>query len=95
MDQSAGSQAAAVFKDSYPVRWAGRQAVVVLPEHIGHANAPQVSEQLLSVINRGAAGRGTRGRWVSEYIRGNCDLRPCRRGRRTTTMQLHTKIVPS
>ena len=54
MDQSAGSQAAAVVKDSYPVRWAGRQAVVVLPEHIGHANAPQVGEQLLSVINRGA-----------------------------------------
>jgi anti-anti-sigma factor len=43
-----------MFKDSYPVRWAGRQAVVVLPEHIGQANAGQVSEQLLSVINRGA-----------------------------------------
>jgi anti-anti-sigma factor len=43
-----------MFKDSYPVRWAGRQAVVVLPEHIGHANAGQVSEELLSVINRGA-----------------------------------------
>jgi anti-anti-sigma factor len=43
-----------VLKDSYPVRWAGRRAVVVLPEHIGQANAGQVSEQLLSVINRGA-----------------------------------------
>lgn len=43
-----------MFKDSYPVRWAGRQAVVVLPEHIGLANAGQVSEQLLAVINRGA-----------------------------------------
>ena len=39
-------------KDSYPVRWAGRQAVVVLPEHIGHANAGQVSEELPSVTNR-------------------------------------------
>jgi len=36
------------------VRWDGRQAVVVLPEHIGQANAGQVSEELLSVINRGA-----------------------------------------
>ena len=66
MDQIAASRRRRGIKDSYPVRWAGRQAVVVLPEHIGHANAPQVSEQLLSVINRGAAGRGTRGRWVSE-----------------------------
>jgi anti-anti-sigma factor len=55
MDQSQTARAAAVFKDNYPVRWAGRQAVVVLPEHIGQANASQVSEQLLSVINRGAA----------------------------------------
>jgi anti-anti-sigma factor len=51
MNQSAGSRG---FKHSYPVRWAGRQAVVVLPEHIGQANAGQVSEELLSVINRGA-----------------------------------------
>lgn len=43
-----------MLKDSYPVRWAGRRAVVVLPEHIGQANAGQVSEELLSVINRGA-----------------------------------------
>ena len=43
-----------MLKDSYQVRWAGRQAVVVLPEHIGQANAGQVSEELLSVINRGA-----------------------------------------
>jgi hypothetical protein len=45
---------AAVVRNTYPVRWAGRQAVVVLPEHIGQANAGQVSEELLSVINRGA-----------------------------------------
>jgi anti-anti-sigma factor len=54
MNQPAGSQGRRGVKDIYPVRWAGRHAVVVLPEHIGHANARQVSEQLLSVINRGA-----------------------------------------
>jgi anti-anti-sigma factor len=54
MDQLAGSQGPRGLEDSYPVRWTGRHAVVVLPEHIGHANARQVSEQLLSVINRGA-----------------------------------------
>jgi anti-anti-sigma factor len=54
MDQLAGSQGRRGIKDSYPVRWVGRHAVVVLPEHIGHTNARQVSEQLLSVINRGA-----------------------------------------
>jgi anti-anti-sigma factor len=54
MDQLAGSQGRRDVKDSYPVRWAGRQVVVVLPEHIGHANAGQVTEQLLSVINCGA-----------------------------------------
>lgn len=53
-DDRRTARAAAVLKDYYPVRWAGRQAVVVLPEHIGHANARQVSEELLSVINRGA-----------------------------------------
>ena len=44
----------AVLKDIYPVRWAGRQAVVTLPEHIGAANAGQIREELLSVISRGA-----------------------------------------
>jgi hypothetical protein len=43
-----------VLKNSYPVRWAGRLAVVVLPERVGLPNAGQVSEELLSVINRGA-----------------------------------------
>jgi len=38
---------------SYPVRWARRQAVVTLPEHIDVSNASQVREELLSVINRG------------------------------------------
>jgi anti-anti-sigma factor len=51
MDQPAGSPGR---RGAYPVRWAGRQAVVALPEHIGHSNAGQVSEQLLSVINHGA-----------------------------------------
>jgi anti-sigma B factor antagonist len=40
--------------DVYPVEWAGGQAVVALPEHIGISNAGQVREELLSVINRGA-----------------------------------------
>jgi anti-sigma B factor antagonist len=33
----------------------GRQAVVALPEHIDVSNAGQIREELLSVINRGAA----------------------------------------
>jgi anti-sigma B factor antagonist len=41
-------------EDFYPVEWAGAQAVVTLPEHIGISNAGQVREELLSVINRGA-----------------------------------------
>ncbi len=45
---------AAVLEDLDPVRWAGRQAVVTLPEHIGVSNAGQVLDELLSVINRGA-----------------------------------------
>ena len=47
--------AAAVPEDIYPVRWAGKQAVMTLPEDIGVSNAGQIREQLLSVINRGAA----------------------------------------
>ena len=35
------------------VQWTGQQAVVTLPEHLGHFNADQVREQLLWVINRG------------------------------------------
>jgi anti-anti-sigma factor len=41
-------------EDSFPVRWTGEQAVVTLPEHIDVANAGQIREELLSVINRGA-----------------------------------------
>jgi anti-anti-sigma factor len=51
----ASAWAAAVLKDIYPVRWAGKQAVVTLPEDIDLSNAGQIREQLLTVINRGAA----------------------------------------
>lgn len=44
-----------MFDATYPVRWVGRQAVVALPEHIDVSNASQVREELLWVINRGAA----------------------------------------
>jgi anti-anti-sigma factor len=37
------------------VRWLGKQAVVTFPEHIDMSNADRVREQLLLVINRGAA----------------------------------------
>jgi anti-sigma B factor antagonist len=38
-----------------PVQWTGRQAVVTLPAHIDSSNAGQIREQLLWIINRGAA----------------------------------------
>jgi anti-sigma B factor antagonist len=41
--------------DSYPVRWTGRLAIVALPQHVGDRNAGQIREQLLWVVNRGAA----------------------------------------
>jgi len=40
---------------SLPVEWHGRQAVVVLPEHVDLANAGPLRDQLLVLINRGAA----------------------------------------
>jgi anti-anti-sigma regulatory factor len=42
-----------VFKDTYPVRWTGRLAVIALPEHIDVSNASQIRDELLRVINRG------------------------------------------
>jgi hypothetical protein len=45
--------AAAVHEDAYPVHWAGRQALVALPEHIDVSNTGQIREELLWVINRG------------------------------------------
>jgi anti-anti-sigma factor len=44
-----------VISDAFPVHWTGKQAVVSLPEHIDASNAGQVREQLLGLINRGAA----------------------------------------
>jgi PAS domain S-box-containing protein len=46
--------AAAMPDDLFPVRWAGRQAIVTFPAHIGVSNASQLSDRLLTVINRGA-----------------------------------------
>lgn len=40
--------------DLFPVRWAGRQAVVTFPGHIDTSNASQLSDRLLAVINLGA-----------------------------------------
>ena len=52
---SPASGSPAMSKDSYPVRWTGGQAVVTLPEHIDTVNAGQIREELLTLINRGAA----------------------------------------
>jgi anti-anti-sigma factor len=38
-----------------PVQWTGQQALVTLPQHIDSTNADQLREQLLWIINRGAA----------------------------------------
>jgi anti-anti-sigma factor len=46
---------AVVADGPYPVRWGGRQAVVALPEHIDASNSGLIREQLLDLINRGAA----------------------------------------
>jgi PAS domain S-box-containing protein len=46
--------AAAMPDEEFPVRWAGRQAIVTFPAHIGVSNASQLSDRLLAVINRGA-----------------------------------------
>jgi anti-anti-sigma factor len=37
------------------VRWAGQQAVVTLPEHIGASNSGPIGQQLLDLINQGTA----------------------------------------
>ena len=46
---------AGVLDDTFPLWWAGRQAVLTLPEHITVSNAGQIREELLAVINGGAA----------------------------------------
>ena len=40
---------------AFPVQWSGQRAIVGLPEHIDVTNVTQLREQLLSLINRGAA----------------------------------------
>ena len=50
---AAPARAAAMPEDTGAVQWVGRQAVVRLPEQIGSANADQVRELLLWLINRG------------------------------------------
>jgi anti-anti-sigma factor len=44
-----------VSEDTLPVRWAGRQAILTLPEDIDASNVGQIREQLLEVVNRGPA----------------------------------------
>jgi anti-sigma B factor antagonist len=41
-------------REHYPVLWTGQTAVVSLPAEIDIANADQVREDLLSVLNQGA-----------------------------------------
>ncbi len=41
--------------DGYPVEWVGRQATVRLPDNIDLFNARPIGEELLALINRGAA----------------------------------------
>jgi anti-anti-sigma factor len=43
-----------VPEHTFPVQWTGRQARVVLPEHIDVSNAGPIRDELLSVINQGA-----------------------------------------
>jgi anti-anti-sigma factor len=43
----------AVPDGPYPVRWAGQQAVVALPEHIDASNSGQIRKQLLDLIDQG------------------------------------------
>jgi anti-anti-sigma factor len=44
-----------VGEDICPVRWAGQQALVAFPEQMDQSNAGRIGEELLSVIDRGAA----------------------------------------
>lgn len=44
-----------MLKHTYPVRWTGTQAVVTLPEHIDTSNSGLIREQLLALVNLGAA----------------------------------------
>ncbi len=44
-----------MIENTCQVNWTGRRAVVRLPDHIDGSNADQIREQLLWIINRGAA----------------------------------------
>jgi anti-sigma B factor antagonist len=46
---------ASVLEDGDPVEWVRRQAIVRLPDNVDLSNAGPVGEELLAVINRGAA----------------------------------------
>lgn len=39
----------------FPVQWTGQQAVITLPRHIDDSSTDQVRDQLLGIINCGAA----------------------------------------
>jgi anti-sigma B factor antagonist len=41
--------------NGYPVEWVGRQAVVRIPDHIDLFNADPLGEELLALVDRGAA----------------------------------------
>ena len=45
----------AAMADACPVQWAGRQALVALPEHVNASNAGLIHDQLLTLVSRGAA----------------------------------------
>ena len=45
----------AMTDNAFPVQWTGRQAVVTLPQRIDDSNTDQVRDQLLWIINGGAA----------------------------------------
>ena len=49
-----GAPGAAVPDGPFPVRWAGRQAVVSLPERVGVAESGPIGQQLLELIDQGA-----------------------------------------
>jgi anti-anti-sigma factor len=44
-----------VADGGFPVEWTGRLAVVTLPEHVNVSDSAQLRDQLLAVMNRGAA----------------------------------------
>ena len=49
------ASSAGTAEGAYPVRWSGQRATVTLPGHIDVSNAGPIREQLLTVINLGAA----------------------------------------